>query len=142
MSENAKHKATCSEKQISRLVELFYERVHEDKRLGEIFASEVSGTWEEHLTKMKTFWRSVLLKTREYHGRPVPMHQKLKGIETHDFIKWLSIFRSTACEVLDPASAQLAIQNSEKIASSLWLSMNKDPFASPPDWKNTDEYAH
>lgn len=38
--------AACSEAQISRLVELFYERVHQDKRLGEIFDTEVSGTWD------------------------------------------------------------------------------------------------
>lgn len=123
-----------SESQISELVDKFYKRIHDDKRLGKIFANEITGSWEEHTDKMKSFWRSILLKTREYNGRPVPKHQKLEGIETNDFVKWLSIFRVTAQEIFTPSSAQLAIKNAENIATSLWLSMNNDPFEKPPNW--------
>lgn len=124
----------CSESQISELVDQFYERVHNDERLGAIFATEITGTWDEHTDKMKAFWRSILLKTREYNGRPVPKHKKLIGIETTDFVKWLSLFRTTAYEVFDTSNAQLAIQNAENIASSLWLAMNDNPFDTPPNW--------
>ncbi len=123
-----------TEDKISLLVERFYDRVHNDERLGPIFISEVEGTWEEHTDKMKKFWRSVLLKSREYHGRPVPKHQRLQGITTADFVKWLRLFQTTAREILEPIDAQNAIQNAEKIASSLWLAMNPDPFKTPPDW--------
>ena len=83
---------------------------------------------------MKTFWRSILLKTREYHGRPVPKHQKLDGIKTDDFVKWLELFRITATEIFEPSSASIAIRNAENIASSLWLAMNDNPFEAPPNW--------
>jgi len=122
--------------QIERLVDVFYTRIHADERLGPIFATEISGEWETHLDKMKQFWRSVLLKTREYNGRPVPAHAKLQGIEISDFQNWLGIFRQTAREVFAPDIAELAIQNAERIATSLWFSMNNDPFAPAPNWSD------
>ncbi len=122
------------ETQINQLVDKFYGRVHSDERLGVIFEKEITGTWDEHLETMKAFWRSVLLKTREYQGRPVPKHQKLKSITTEDFVRWLSLFRLTANEVFNPEYAQKAIHNAENIASSLWLSVNEDPFKTPPNW--------
>lgn len=126
--------ADVSEYQVGKLVDVFYHKIHSDERLGAIFAAEIGGNWDVHLTKMKQFWRSVLLKTREYQGRPVPAHVKLCGIKTEDFRKWLSLFRQSAHQVLPRDTAEIAIGNAERIASSLWLAMNNDPFASPPVW--------
>ena len=66
--------------QISDLVERFYGRVRNDERLGPIFEARVQGEWGPHLAKMKGFWRSVLLKTGEYKGRPVPVHVRIGGL--------------------------------------------------------------
>ncbi|MGI9402824.1 MAG: group III truncated hemoglobin [Rhizobiaceae bacterium] len=123
-----------SEKQISDLVDRFYELVRGNELLGPIFQRHIDENWERHLDKMKTFWRSVLLKTGEYKGKPVPVHLKIDGIGTREFEEWLSLFAATASKIFEPDAAELVIQAGNRIATSLWLSRSSDPFASPPDW--------
>jgi len=128
--------ASITSEQISMLVERFYESVRADERLGPIFAAHISGEWDEHLQKMKAFWRSVLLKTGEYKGRPVPAHAKITGVETIDFGRWLTLFERTARTLFEPAAVPLISATAERIATSLWLAMNPDPFLSPPIWSH------
>lgn len=121
--------------QISTLVDTFYGRVRADSRLGPIFAGRVGDDWQPHLDKMKSFWRSVLLKSGEYKGKPVPAHFKLKEVESDDFRIWLELFRDTAHEVFQqPEAAELALAQARRIAQSLWLAMFASPFDSPPSW--------
>ena len=108
---------------IGRLVREFYRRVRQDDRLGPIFAREITGDWEPHLEKMTDFWCSVILKTRSYHGRPVPAHVKLKGVTEGDFDIWLSIFADTAGDLCDPDTARVFIERAQRIAQSLKLAM-------------------
>ncbi len=82
--------------QISQLVDVFYAKVREDERLGQIFNTRLDGTWPEHLDKLKSFWRSVLLTTGEYNGRPVPAHNRIDDMRSEDFATWLSLFDQTA----------------------------------------------
>lgn len=65
---------------IGRLVRQFYAKVRSDERLGPIFAREITGAWDPHLEKMTAFWCSVILKSGDYHGRPVPAHLKLQDL--------------------------------------------------------------
>ena len=120
--------------QISRLVETFYDRVHHHALLSPIFAQQTTEAWDVHLDKMKSFWRSVLLKTGEYKGKPVPAHQKLEGVTTQHFQEWIELFSSTSREVFELEAAELVIATAKNIATSLWLSRSTDPFVSPPDW--------
>ncbi len=125
---------SITRQQISDLVDNFYEIVWKDERLGPIFAGELDGRRPEHIAKMKSFWESVLLTTGSYHGRPVPAHMKLQGVEGDDFKIWLGHFRAVANETFDPDAAPLVIEAAERIASSLWLVMFGNPFNSPPQW--------
>jgi len=125
--------------QISRLVETFYQRVQNDVRLAPIFLQQIPGDWGPHLEVMKRFWRSVLLKTGEYGGRPVPVHAKVAnqtdgGLTKADFIAWLALFRQTVGEIFEPGAQPIVIEAAERIASSLWLATNGDLVATPPDW--------
>ena len=83
---------------------------------------------------MKSFWRSVLLKTGEYKGKPVPVHMKLEGIETEDFRIWLGLFEETLAELFEPEARPPILQSASRIATSLWFARNPDPFTSPPAW--------
>ncbi|MEZ5870639.1 MAG: group III truncated hemoglobin [Nitratireductor sp.] len=123
---------SITEGQISRLVEEFYGRVRSCPRLGAIFADSMSGSWDDHLEKMKEFWRSVLLRTGEYKGQPVPVHLRITEIETSDFQTWIEHFVDTANDVFSKDAAQTVIEAARRIATSLWLSRQSDPFASPP----------
>lgn len=121
-------------KQIFTLVENFYARVRDDKTLGPIFNKRLEGEWEPHLDKMKCFWRSVLLRTGEYKGQPVPIHLRLKEARSEDFQVWLSLFRETVAEIFEPDAAPLVIAAAERIAQSLWLAMFSGPMDAPPQW--------
>lgn len=125
--------------QISELVERFYTRVMDNERLSPIFAKHAGKHWNQHLDTMKRFWRSVLLRTGEYKGKPVVVHQKLDAIGTDDFAVWLSLFTATSQEIFTTEASALVVQSAERIASSLWLSRNTDPFATPPNWQQMQQ---
>ena len=88
---------------IGALVREFYSRLRRNERLGPIFAREITGDWEPHLEKMTDFWCSVILKTGDYHGRPVPAHLKLKDVTEADFDIWLGLFARDRGGALCPA---------------------------------------
>ena len=123
--------------QISRLVDDFYAQVRENPRLSTIFAAHVLGDWNSHLQKMKSFWRSVLLKSGEYKGRPVPVHLKIKEIESADFEEWLRLFCATSKRTFESEAAELVNEAARRIATSLWLSRSQDPFAAMPTWSKS-----
>lgn len=106
---------------ISRLVDTFYGRIREHPRLGPIFEARLEGRWTEHLQKMKLFWRSVLLKSGAYKGRPVPAHLALSSIVSADYGEWLAVFRPVARDVFETEAAEAVIEVAERIAQSLWL---------------------
>lgn len=119
---------TISEEQVSDLVDRFYERVRSNEKLAPMFQQHMSLDWSEHLPQMKAFWRSVLLKTGEYKGKPVPAHTKMRNVETVDFWIWLDLFGLTVREVFTPAAQPIVIEVAERIATSLWLAMTADRF--------------
>lgn len=122
--------------QVSLLVDEFYKTIQKDAQLGPIFNKVINGNWDLHLEKMKSFWRSVLLKTGEYKGQPVPKHNQIDGLTTEDFLQWLELFTITTNQIFDQKTAHHVMQTAERIASSLWLAQNRDPFQSPPEWKS------
>lgn len=109
---------------ISLLVDTFYQRIRGDIILGPIFAAEITGDWEPHLTKMKQFWSSVTMNTGNYSGRPVPAHQKLEGVSPEHFDRWLALFHSVLTETAPmPETTNYFMERAERIAQSLKLAM-------------------
>ncbi|MFD0915422.1 group III truncated hemoglobin [Pseudahrensia aquimaris] len=123
--------------QISDLVEGFYADILQHPRLAQIFRINVEGEWNSHLDKMKSFWRSVLLRSGEYKGKPVPAHQKIDGLTINDFQQWLSLFEITANQTFAAEAVPPVMEAAKRIASSLWLSRSNDIFAKPPTWSHT-----
>ncbi|ESY72913.1 group III truncated hemoglobin [Mesorhizobium sp. M0051] len=108
---------------IGKLVREFYAKIRSNERLGPIFAREITGDWEPHLEKMTDFWSSVILKSGDYHGRPVPAHLKLKDVTEDDFEIWLALFGRTAADLFAPETAAVFVDRAERIATSLKLAM-------------------
>ncbi len=127
---------SITEAQIAHLVDTFYDAVWADPRLGPIFAGRIPDR-PAHLTKMKTFWSSVLLKTGRYHGRPMPAHMKLDEVAESDFAIWLGHFRKAAAEAFEPEAAARVIETAERIARSFWLAMFGGIFGTPPAFEET-----
>ncbi len=130
--------ASITAEQISTLVEVFYQRVHDNDRLDQLF-SRIDGRWPQHMDKMKKFWRSVLLRSGEYKGKPVPVHQQIEDIQTDDFQAWLKLFSQTVDDIFEIEARPLIVTAAERIATSLWLSRSNDPFISPPEWDSNSK---
>ncbi|HEX7854826.1 MAG TPA: group III truncated hemoglobin [Sphingobium sp.] len=111
------------EEGLSRVVDAFYARVHQDVVLGPIFNDAIDD-WPEHLDKLTTFWSSVMLTTGRYKGQPVPAHKKhLDRITPELFERWLCLWRETT-DALMAAEAAAALQaKAARIAESLQLAL-------------------
>jgi hemoglobin len=105
---------------IGELVDRFYDAVRCDEILGPVFNARVEN-WDDHLTKLRAFWSSVVLMTGRYKGRPMPVHTAISEISDAHFERWLSLFAETAKTVCPPAAAALFIEKSERIGDSLRL---------------------
>jgi hemoglobin len=105
-----------TEAEISVLVESFYSKVRRDPDIGPIF-NAIVGDWPHHLATLKDFWSTLLLTTGRYKGDPMMTHLQLP-LDPQHFERWLSLFAETANEVLPPASAELAIRKSQRIAEN------------------------
>lgn len=128
--------ATISKLQIDQMVERFYENIRADSRLGPIFDERIAqssgGNWEPHLAKMKKFWASVLLKTGEYKGQPVVVHNRLSELREDDFTHWLKIFANTVEEIMEPDARELVFNAAQRIAQSLYLARFGSAGTIPP----------
>ncbi len=126
--------------EIAALVDKFYDRVWAHPRLGPIFSSRLESDRANHLVRMKQFWASVLLRSGEYHGRPVPKHKAITEAQDVDFAHWLELFHATAHDVLQFETASQVIAKAEQIAQSLWLAMFGGVGESPPSWLKGPDY--
>lgn len=108
---------------IEKLVYTFYDQIQKDDLLGPIFAAEIDD-WDHHLPKMVAFWSSIMLKTRSYHGRPVPAHAKLQGLTSAHFERWLEMFEKTATDMFIPEIAQGFLSRANQIANSLKMAID------------------
>ncbi|WP_319530985.1 group III truncated hemoglobin [uncultured Cohaesibacter sp.] len=124
---------SIDEEQVSLLVETFYDRIRQHPRLSVLFAKGLTQNWATHLETMKSFWRSMLMQTSEYGGRPVPAHMQLDGVTPDDFTQWLALFRSTAEEVCPASAAKLYIDRAETIAKNLQMAMFMKGQIAPQD---------
>ena len=122
---------SITEEQISILVDRFYARIRQHERLADLFASGMSQEWPDHLSRMKAFWRSMLMQTREYDGRPVPAHVKMQGLQPSDFADWLVLFRETVREICTAEAAALYISRAETIAKSLQMAVFLKGYVAP-----------
>ncbi len=119
------------EEMILDVVETFYVRALNHPRLGPVFAGHVRD-WNAHLPRMVDFWHSVLNTSGRYKGRPVPAHQKLPGLDAALFEDWLALWRETAREIADPATAADMIDKAERIAQSLAAACLETRDGQPP----------
>lgn len=104
---------------ISSFVDRFYANIRKDELLGPIFAERIAD-WDEHLGRMKSFWRSVLHNSGEFSGNPMVKHMAIPGLDASHFAHWLTLFYATLREdEPDPAATGLVGARARMIADSL-----------------------
>ena len=76
--------------------------------------------WPVHLTRMKTFWRSVLHNSGEYSGNPMAKHMAIPGLDEAHFAHWLNLFYATLRDLADSKEAAALVGGRARmIADSL-----------------------
>lgn len=124
---------SITQDQVSSVVDAFYDKIQKHPRLSILFSQGMSQQWPDHLDRMKRFWRSMLMQTREYEGRPVPAHVKMKDLHPEDFAQWLALFRQTVLELCPPSAAALYIARAETVSRSLQMAVFMNSQIAPPD---------
>ena len=110
--------AELNEKNINKIVKLFYAKVRKHKDLAPIFNNAIHD-WPEHLDKLTLFWKDRMLGTREFVGHPPKAHLALPPFDTNLFEEWLRLFHETADEIYVPEIAELYKEKSRNIAVNL-----------------------
>jgi len=105
---------------ISFLVNAFYEKVQKDPSLRPFFQHL---DWEQHLPKMKQFWRFLLLNEPGYTTNVTEKHVGLpltRGL----FKVWVALFNETVDENFEGLTANLAKEKAHLIAVGIQAKMN------------------
>ena len=100
-------------KDITLLVDSFYDKVRSDKLLMPVF-SHVK--WREHLPIMYNFWSAMLLGDQSYQGNPFQKHQHLPVDSSH-FDRWIELFTSTIDENFTGSKAEETKGRASSIAA-------------------------
>src|SRR5688572_23547947 len=106
MITSAQRANPISEEDIRRLVDRFYAKVRADLELGPIFEAAIPGDWAPHLSTMRDFWSSVMLRTGRYKGHPVAVHLRIDGMAPPLFDRWLELFGEACCESFAGGTAE------------------------------------
>ena len=109
-----------SEADIAAVVDTFYAKVRVDPALGPVFARAIADdAWPEHLSVIRDFWSTVMLKSGRYHRNPFSAHQRVAGINRELFEQWLALWGETCRELLPAAAADAMLTKAVMIADSL-----------------------
>lgn len=112
-----------AEEALADIVDEFYRRVRGDSLLAPVF-DQVVADWPGHLHTLTIFWRSILLGTGEYKGRPVPAHHRHRAMISPDmFDRWLSLWAQTVDEMAPAPTAAILKQKAERIGESIKLAL-------------------
>ncbi len=114
--------------QIECLIDRFYDKVSADPLLGAVF-NPVITDWAVHKRLLTSFWCSVVLPVRTYHGNPLAKHRP-HPIRVEHFNRWLALWRETTHEVLDADAAAAMCAHAQRIGQGMKLGLDMLPL--PP----------
>jgi hemoglobin len=126
--------APLTEGHIASVVDAFYAKVRVDPALGPVFGRAIADeAWPEHLSVIRDFWSTVMLKSGRYQRNPFSAHQRVEGISPELFDRWLALWRATCRELLSDEAAEAMTAKAVMIADSLKAGL----FLRPPQRKPT-----
>ena len=115
-------------KDITRMVDLFYEKVKADDLISHFFTEVVKVNWEKHLPVMYRFWDNALFFTGVYEGKPLEIHHhlhQLSGLTEAHFQRWIKLFTETVDELFDGEKAALAKERAISISTIMQMKLFK-----------------
>ncbi len=111
---------------IKKLVDLFYQKIENDKNIGFFFTKVAKVDWSKHLPKMYQFWETLLLGNVSYKGNPMAVHfpvNRISAMEKSHFEHWLKIWSETVKENFSGEKADLALYKANNIANLMAYKM-------------------
>lgn len=121
-------KDITNRKDIEKLVNLFYNKVKEDKIISHFFTDVVKVDWEKHLPIMYRFWENVLFYTGSYGGNPMQQHLTIHAkhpFTIKDFTQWTKLFNETVDELFEGENAELIKERAQNISTIMQIKMFK-----------------
>jgi len=109
------------------LVDTFYQKIQENKRIGPIFTDIAKVDWTHHLPKMYDFWESVLFGNATYKGNPMLTHFELRDkatLKTDEFDIWKNIFFETVDDLFKGNNAESIKEKAKSIADLMNFKLN------------------
>lgn len=101
------------------LVNIFYERIIADQKLGYIFQHIAQVYRDAHLQAMYEFWENIILFSGKYQGNPMNVHRHLHHIiplNAAHFYHWNQLFVCTVNDLFEGEKANLAKQRAVSIS--------------------------
>lgn len=114
------------EREIAALVDRFYAVARYDPLLGPVFERRVSD-WDRHLSTMRDFWSSAVLRTGRYAGRPLEVHRRIPEIRAEHFPRWLNLWRQTVEEVVSSDMKRPLKELASRMAAGMPVRMGLAP---------------
>ncbi|MBZ7938289.1 MULTISPECIES: group III truncated hemoglobin [Campylobacter] len=111
---------TITQENIKILMEIFYEKIRKDEKLGSIFNNAIGTSdkqWEEHKIKIGNFWSGILLGKGDYNGQPLKKHLELPSFPEEFFEIWLKLFEESLDKIYNEEMKNVILQRAQMIAS-------------------------
>jgi hemoglobin len=113
------------------LVRAFYDKVRVDAQLAPVFAKALGHDWSGHMATMCDFWSTAMRLSRRYKGDMLATHQRVEGLHSALFERWLELFEQTVGEHF-AAQAGIALDDrARKTARNLQLALFHRPYEAP-----------
>ena len=114
-------------KDIILLVDSFYKKVNNNYLLSPVFNTVAKVNWETHLSKMYSFWASVLFGEASYNGDTMTIHTMIS--KQHQFTQvmfenWLMMFTETIDQLFEGTKANEAKTRAKNIAGLIQSKTN------------------
>lgn len=104
---------------VERLVRAFYGCALVDPVIGFLFVDVARLDLEAHVPVITSFWQTILLGERTYHGGAFRPHAALNAqapLRAGHFARWLLLWRTTVDELFAGERAELAKAHAERVA--------------------------
>jgi len=120
-------KTIDSRKDISLLVNTFYNSIRQDEVLGPIFNTMIAqDRWPEHLEKLMDFWETNLFGVPKFKGNPVEAHLRTDRefkIEQAHFERWVRIWTETIDGLFIGERAERAKHAAQRMSIGQYLAV-------------------
>ena len=113
---------------IVQLVNTFYEKVKQNRKLAYIFDDVAKVDWAAHLPRMCSFWGSILLGEKSFAGNPMKKHVELGKVTSMtetEFSEWEKLFTETVFELFEGSKADEAVLRAQNIARLMLFNIIK-----------------